>query len=179
MNTEITNLKDRANLWLTGRPPNNNPRILTYKWSLAKSYLSQYCQNGNNCVDGQLPADCTHFVCHALNHAGCRVDLPAVMCGGGLCVNARELYSSLKNSCDRYDNVNKIDLADTREGDIAVIPTKFGFDANHVFVLSKPAKKDGGYWWGHTFNRCGNTFLLWDDVSTTSDELEFFRIDSN
>lgn len=145
---------------------------LGFSWYAVEKYLSANCDPArNDCPDGVLMTDCTHFIAHALNKTGVFVKIPKVECASGLCVNAREMATAFQNAAGRYSNVTLVSsYEDTRKGDFVFLPRLWGLDYYHAMVLAAPAKKTTTRHWSHSYPRCGN-----EDIEYIDDRV-FYRI---
>ncbi|MCP3475062.1 hypothetical protein NLM33_32590 [Bradyrhizobium sp. CCGUVB1N3] len=146
---------------------------LSFDWSKAKEYYSEYCPQGagNDCPDGEFALDCTHFICHGLSKSKVIVNQPSATCTNGVCVRVAELAAAFKNSVAKYSNVKKIDdLAQTQEGDFCFVVSWFGLSKDHAMALADTISPSGGKVYGHTNARCGQ------NVDLTGQSLVIYRI---
>jgi len=165
-------------------------RYVLINMKKAKDYAIKFCRGGNDCPDGQFypPAisddfpyislhntDCCHFIAHVFYAGGLKVPGTARSCAKSLVVRAKELLPWLENAARTTANVKKLaGWQVAAEGDIVIQtkPDQGGPVPSHVMMVSGSVQADGARVFGHTNNRCGDEFVVFDATSAW-----FFRIE--
>ena len=149
----------------------SSPAALPFNLSNVLDYCTEWCAAGNDCPDGVLPLDCTHFVCHALSKSRVLVNLPEATCTNGVCIRVAELGAAFFYSTSKYSNVTKLaSFSDTQRGDFCFIPGFFGLTKLHAMILSDTAGAAGASVYGHTNFRCG------EYVDFEGEKCSYYRI---
>lgn len=147
---------------------------LPYDSAKVLAYMEKYCNEGNDCPDGEYTppngTDCTHVICHGLLDGGVKVENIEAECKSHCCIRVKELAAAFFNATKKYSNVKQIELGDAKAGDFIFRTRSFG-RKGHVMMLNGKPDNKGAKIFGHANNRCG------ERVEFDTDDCKIYRIE--